>query len=146
MLFGNGVNADDAQHIATEPTVRLRNDRQELAAPVLITDGLALTAVDNDLGIERTFSRQIEALAKPGDAAIRISTFGTSANVLSGLQAAQARDGVTAGLSGRSSGPMEGLVARLLRVPSEMPARIQEMHILIGHLLCVAIEDRLCFA
>lgn len=80
MLFGNGVNADDAQHIATEPTVRLRNDRQELAAPVLITDGLALTAVDNDLGIERTFSRQIEALAKPGDAAIRISTFGTSAN------------------------------------------------------------------
>lgn len=143
LLFGNGGSAADAQHIATELTVRFTANRTALAALALTTDCSALTAIGNDLGFEQLFSRQIEALGRPGDVAIGISTSGNSANVNLALQTARAKGMIAAGWAGKGGGEMVALCDPLLLVPSDTTARIQEMHILIGHMLCGAIEQEM---
>jgi len=140
LLFGNGGSAADAQHLATELTVRYVRDREPIAALALTTDSSALTAIGNDLGFEELFARQVRALGRPGDVALGISTSGRSPNVVRALQAA--RDGglVPAALSGGDGGALPGLADPLLIVPSRTTARIQEMHITLGQMLCGALE------
>ena len=145
LLFGNGGSAADAQHIASELVVRLRRKRPALAALALTTDSSMLTAIGNDYGFEHVFARQLEANSRPGDVAIGISTSGGSANVLLGLERAKALGLTASGLAGGTGGKMVGLAEPLLIVPSSVTARIQEMHILIGHALCGTIEKRLGF-
>ena len=146
MFFGNGGSAADAQHLATELTIRYKADRAAIAAIALTTDSSALTAAGNDLGFERIFARQIEALGKPGDVAIAISTSGKSANVIAALKQAKAMKLVTAALGGKGGGELKGLADHLLVVPSDTTARIQEMHIMLGQMLCGAIEIELGLA
>lgn len=143
MFFGNGGSAADAQHLATELTVRYKSDRAAIAAIALTTDGSALTAAGNDLGFERIFARQIEALGRPGDVAIALSTSGKSPNVIAALKQAKAMKLVTAALGGKGGGDMKGLTDHLLIVPSDTTARIQEMHVAIGQMLCGALEIEL---
>lgn len=143
LFFGNGGSAADCQHLATELTVRYKTDRAPIAAVALTTDTSALTAGANDLGFERVFARQIQALGKPGDVAVGISTSGQSPNVLEGLRTARAGGLIAAGLSGRGGGQMAGLADPLLIVPSDVTARIQEMHITLGQMLCGAVEIEL---
>ena len=139
-LFGNGGSAADAQHLATELTVRYKRDRAPIAALALTTDSSALTAIGNDFGFEDAFARQVEALVRSGDVVIAISTSGNSENVIRGLAAARAKGAVAAGLTGRGGGRMVGQAEPLLIVPSDDTARIQEMHILIGHTICHLID------
>jgi len=146
MLFGNGGSAADAQHLATELTVRYKADRTPIAAIALTTDSSALTAAGNDFGFERIFARQIEALGKPGDVAIAISTSGKSPNVIAGLKQAKVMKLVTAAFGGQGGGAMAGLADHVLAVPSATTARIQEMHITLGQMLCGAIEIELGLA
>ena len=146
MFFGNGGSAADAQHLATELTVRYKADRAAIAALALTTDTSALTAASNDLGFEQVFARQIEALGRSGDVAIAISTSGKSPNILSGLKQAKAMGLVTAAFGGKGGGGMAGLADHLLVVPSDTTARIQEMHIALGQMLCGAIEIELGLA
>jgi D-sedoheptulose 7-phosphate isomerase len=143
MLFGNGGSAADAQHLATELTVRYKRDRPAIAAMALTTDSSTLTAAGNDLGFEKVFARQIEALGREGDIAIAISTSGQSPNVLAALRQAKAQGLVTAALSGKGGGKLSGLADHLLVVPSDTTARIQEMHITLGQMLCGALEIEL---
>jgi D-sedoheptulose 7-phosphate isomerase len=143
MLFGNGGSAADAQHLAAELTIRYRSDRPAIAALALTTDTSALTAAGNDIGFENIFARQMAALGKAGDVAIGISTSGKSANVLAGLRRAREMKIVTVGLSGRTGGGMAPVCDHLICVPSDTTARIQEMHILLGQMLCGAIEIEL---
>jgi D-sedoheptulose 7-phosphate isomerase len=143
MFFGNGGSAADAQHLATELTVRYKTDRAAIAAIALTADGSALTATGNDLGFERIFARQIEALGRPGDVAIALSTSGKSPNVIAAMQQAKAKQLVTAALGGKGGGDMKGLADHLLVVPSDTTARIQEMHIALGQMLCGALEIEL---
>jgi D-sedoheptulose 7-phosphate isomerase len=143
LFFGNGGSAADAQHLATELTVRYIRDRKAIAAIALTTDSSALTAIGNDLGFEQLFSRQIEALGRPGDVAIGITTSGTSLNVVRALETAKAMGLTAAALTGKGGGTVKGLAAPCLIVPSSTTARIQEMHILLGQMLCGAIERRL---
>ena len=146
LFFGNGGSAADAQHLATEFVVRYRRDRAPIAALALTTDSSALTAIGNDMGFEHLFARQIAALGRKGDVAIGISTSGASANVLKGLEAARAMGLAAAGLSGCDGGKMRGLADPLLVVPSNTTARIQEMHIMLGQMLCGALEQTLGLA
>lgn len=140
IFFGNGGSAADAQHLATELTVRYDRDRAAIPALALTTDTSALTAIGNDFGFERLFARQIEALGREGDVAIGISTSGRSANITAGLREAKARGMVAAALSGRDGGDLVGLADPLLIVPSDVTARIQEMHIALGQMLCDAVQ------
>lgn len=143
LLFGNGGSAGDAQHIATELTVRFSQDRAPIAAISLATDSSALTAIGNDLGFDRLFSRQIEALGRPGDVAIGITTSGRSPNVILALRTAREMGLVAAALAGRDGGDLPGLADPLLVVPARETSRIQEMHIAVGHMLCGALEHAL---
>lgn len=143
LFFGNGGSAADAQHIATEFSVRYRTDRRALAALALTVEGATMTAIGNDYGFEYIFSRQIEAIGRPGDVAIGISTSGTSPNVLQGLRAARAKGLIAAGFGGRDGGAMRDLADPLLIIPSSTTARIQEMHQMLGQMLCGAIEHTL---
>jgi D-sedoheptulose 7-phosphate isomerase len=143
LLFGNGGSAADAQHLATEFTVRFARDRAPLPALALTADTATLTAIGNDYGFERLFARQIEAHGRPGDLAIGLSTSGRSPNVVAGLRAAGALGLGAAALTGGDGGDLPGLARPLLCVPSRVTARIQEMHMLLGHLLCGAVEREL---
>jgi len=143
LLFGNGGSAADAQHIATEMTVRYCQDRRAMAALALGTDTSALTAAGNDFGFEFIFARQIEALGRPGDLAIGLTTSGRSPNVLRALEAARSRGLLAAALSGKGGGDLAGIADPLLIVPDGDTARIQEIHITLGHMLCRALEMRL---
>ncbi len=143
MLFGNGGSAADAQHIAAELVIRYKKDRAAIAAIALTTDSSTLTACANDLGYDTVFSRQIEALTRPGDVALGISTSGNSPNVLAALGEAKRRGAATIGLTSGTGGKMAEFCDALIVVPSMVTARIQEMHILIGHMLCKALEQRL---
>ena len=143
LFFGNGGSAGDAQHLATELTIRYKQDRAAIAAIALTTDTSVLTAAGNDLGFKWIFARQIEALGKAGDVAIAISTSGNSPNVIAALKQAKAMRIVTAALGGRDGGDMAGLAEHLLIVPSDTTARIQEMHITLGQMLCGALEIEL---
>ena len=142
LLCGNGGSAADSQHIATELTVRFEADRPALAAISLTTDSSALTAAGNDLGFEQIFARQVAALGRKGDLLIGLTTSGTSANVVAALRAARLSGLVTACLTGRDGGLVakDRLADHCLVVPSDNTARIQEMHIFIGHFLCAAID------
>jgi len=146
MFFGNGGSAADAQHLATELTVRYKSDRAAIAAIALTTDTSALTAAGNDLGFERIFARQIEALGKPGDIAIALSTSGKSPNIIAALKQAKTMKLVTAALGGKGGGELSGVADHLLVVPSNTTARIQEMHIALGQMLCGALEIELGLA
>ncbi len=143
VFFGNGGSAGDAQHLATELTIRYVRDRAPIAALALTTDSSVLTAAGNDLGFEQIFARQIAALGKPGDVAVGISTSGTSPNVIGGLKEAKRIGMFVTALGGRGGGLMVGLADPILIVPSEASARIQEMHITLGQMLCGALELRL---
>ena len=143
LFFGNGGSAADAQHLATELTVRFERDRAPIAALALTTDTSTLTAVGNDLGFEALFARQIEALGRAGDVAIAITTSGRSRNVIRGLEAARAGGLTAAALAGNGGGALAGLADPLLIVPSATTSRIQEMHITLGHALCAGLEREL---
>jgi D-sedoheptulose 7-phosphate isomerase len=143
LFFGNGGSAADAQHLATELTIRYKRNRPAIAAIALTTDTSALTACGNDLGFEQIFARQIEAIGKADDVAIGISTSGKSLNIIVALRQAKAMGLVTAALSGCGGGNLPGLVDHLLVVPSDTTARIQELHILLGQMLCGALEIKL---
>ena len=146
LLFGNGGSAADAQHIAAELVIRYKSDRPAIAAIALTTDSSALTACGNDLGYDALFARQLEALGRKGDVAVGISTSGNSRNVITALQAARQRGIATTGLTGGDGGAMKNLCDSLVIVPSRTTARIQEMHIMIGHILCKTLETRLGLA
>lgn len=146
VFFGNGGSGADAQHLAAELSVRYRGERAALSAIALGADGVLLTAAGNDLGFERIFARQIEALGRPGDLAIALSTSGRSPNVIAGLRAARA-GGLSAAALGGADGGMLGMLADpVLLVPSAETARIQEMHIALGHMLCASLERELGLA
>lgn len=144
LFFGNGGSAADAQHLATELTVRYITDRKPIAAIALSTDTSALTAIGNDYGFEHLFSRQIEAIGRPGDVAIGITTSGNSTNVIGGLQKARDMGMKTVAFTGKDGGqlPIFNPDVTLL-VPSNTTARIQEMHITLGQMLCGALEMKL---
>jgi D-sedoheptulose 7-phosphate isomerase len=146
MLFGNGGSAADAQHIAAELIVRYQSDRPAIPAIALTTDSSVLTACGNDFGFECLFERQIAGLGRAQDVAVALSTSGTSKNVLRGLRQARSMGVATVGLSGASGGELSGLCDAIIKVPSVVTARIQEMHITIGHLWCKALELRLGLA
>jgi D-sedoheptulose 7-phosphate isomerase len=141
LIAGNGGSAADAQHIAAELSGRFVKNRKALPGIALTTDTSALTAIANDYGYDYVFARQVEALAQPGDLFIGISTSGNSEVVLRAFKTAKEMGCQTLGLSGRDGGKMNGLCDLNIVVPSELTARIQEMHILIGHILCQAIDD-----
>ncbi len=143
LFFGNGGSAADAQHLAGELVVRYRHDRAAIAAISLSADSSILTAAGNDFGFERIFSRQIEALGRPGDIAFAISTSGRSPNILTALRTARAQGLIAAGMTGGHSSPMAEIADPLITVPSQTTARIQEMHGLIGHVLCLSLERAL---
>jgi D-sedoheptulose 7-phosphate isomerase len=143
LFFGNGGSAADAQHLATELTVRYVTDRDPIAAIALTTDTSALTAIGNDLGFDQLFARQIRALGRAGDVAVGISTSGRSRNVILALNTAREMGLGAAALSGGDGGDLKGLAVPLLLVPSTTTARIQEMHITLGQMLCGALERTL---
>jgi D-sedoheptulose 7-phosphate isomerase len=141
IFFGNGGSAADALHLAAELTVRLRNDRQGLAALALTTNPSVLTAAGNDYGFERIFSRQIESLVAPQDVLVALSTSGDSPNILHGAEAGRARGAYLVAFTGDTGGKLAGKVDLLLNVPSRDAQRIQECHITIGHIACSLIEQ-----
>ena len=143
LLFGNGGSAADAQHIAAELSGRYKIERRGLAGIALTTDTSVLTAVGNDYGYDRVFDRQVEALAREGDLLIGISTSGNSKNVLRALSLGRNMGCKTIGFSGRDGGVMDEFCDINLVVPSDDTPRIQEMHIMIGHIICQAIDDSL---
>jgi D-sedoheptulose 7-phosphate isomerase len=140
LIFGNGGSASDAQHIAAELVGRFIKERAGLPAIALNTDTSILTSVGNDYGYESVFSRQIEALSKPGDVVMGISTSGNSKNVVKALKIASTLSCQTVGLLGKDGGEIKEITDINIIVPSDSTARIQEMHILIGHMLCEAVD------
>ena len=143
LFFGNGGSAADAQHQAAELTIRYCKDRAPIAAIALTTDSSSLTAAGNDLGFDRIFARQIAALGKPGDVALGISTSGRTPNVIEGLKQARAGKLVACALGGGDGGLLPSVADPVLIVPSNVTARIQEMHITLGQILCGALEIEL---
>ncbi len=141
LIFGNGGSAADAQHIAAELVGRYKAERKGLAAIALTTDSSALTCITNDYSYDYVFSRQVEALANPKDIIIGISTGGTSSNVVSGLKTAKDLGCKTIGFSGRDGGKFNDLCDINLVVPATDTPRIQEMHIVIGHIICHLIDQ-----
>ena len=141
VLFGNGGSAADAQHLAAEFVVRLRDDRPALAALALTVNTSVLTAAGNDYGFEHVFARQIEALVAPGDLLVALSTSGSSPNVLRGAEAGRRRGACVVALTGETGGELASLADLLINVPSRDPQRIQESHITIGHIVCSIVEQ-----
>jgi len=142
-LCGNGGSAADAQHLAAEIVSRFEVDRKGYSAIALTVDSSVLTGVANDYGYEQIFTRQIEALGHPGDMLIGISTSGNSPNVVVALQRAKILGLITAGFTGIHGGKIKGIVELWIPVPSNITARIQEAHILIGHIMCKFIDMKL---
>jgi len=141
LLFGNGGSAADAQHIAAELVGRFAFDRPALAALALSVNTSCITAIGNDFGFDRVFSRQIEALGRAGDVAIAISTSGNSLNVLRGLSVAKAMGLHTIALTGCLGGKVRNEVDHCICVPSNVTPRIQECHMLIGHIISELVEE-----
>jgi len=142
-LFGNGGSAADAQHIAAELVGRYQRQRPGLPAMALTVNSSSLTAIANDYSFDAVFARQIEALGSAGDVAVAISTSGTSRNILVAADAAKNKGLVTVGMTGRTGGQLREIVHRCLRVPSDETPRVQECHILLGHILCEIVETEL---
>lgn len=143
LVMGNGGSAADAQHLAAELVGRFLRERRALPAIALTTDTSILTAVGNDYGFDQVFSRQVEALARPGDVVIGISTSGKSPNVLAAIAAARAVGCRTIGLLGRDGGDIAGLVDLALVIPVQETPHIQEAHVTIIHVLCNLVERTL---
>jgi len=143
LFFGNGGSAADAQHFAAELVIRFARDRKPIPAIALTTDTSVLTAAGNDLGFDQLFARQIAALGRPGDVAVASSTSGRSPNVIEALKAARELGLKTVAFTGGDGGEMGGLADVALIVPSQVTARIQEMHLTLGHMLCGALEREL---
>ena len=140
MLAGNGGSAGDAQHIAAEFVVRLMYDRAPLAAIALTTDSSVMTAAGNDYGFESAFPRQVQALGRPGDVLLAISTSGQSPNILRALEAARAGGMVTLGFSAGSGGAMAPLCDLLFLAPTPGTALAQQVHIIAAHIVCGLVE------
>jgi D-sedoheptulose 7-phosphate isomerase len=144
LLFGNGGSAADAQHIAAEFVNRFMLERPPLPAIALTTDTSALTSIGNDYGFVEIYSKQVKALGREGDVAFAISTSGNSSNVLRAIDACRRKKITTVGLTGGDGGKMAGKVDHLLSVSStRVVARVQETHILIGHVLCEMVDMKL---
>lgn len=141
LLVGNGGSAADAQHIAAEFTGRFVKERNPLPAIALTTDTSAITAIGNDYGFNNVFERQILALANAGDVLICISTSGNSNNIINAIKAAKSKKVFVIGLTGNDGGNMNNICDINIVVPSSNTANIQEMHILIGHIFCSAIDN-----
>ena len=141
LIFGNGGSAGDAQHIAAELVGRYKNERKGLSAIALTTDTSTITSISNDYSYQYVFERQVEALANKGDVLIGISTSGNSVNVINGLKIAPLIGCRTIGLSGSGGGEMNKVCEINLVVSSKDTARIQEIHITIGHIICHLIEQ-----
>jgi D-sedoheptulose 7-phosphate isomerase len=139
-LMGNGGSAADSQHLAAEIVGRFKRERKGLAAVALTTDTSILTSVGNDYGFDHIFARQVEALCRPGDVLVGISTSGNSRNVAAGIEAGQRAGAYTVGLLGGSGGCLREMCDQALVVPATETARIQEAHILVGHILCELLE------
>ena len=143
LLAGNGGSAADAQHIAGELVSRFAFDRPGLPAIALTTDSSVMTAIGNDYGFEKLFTRQVQAQGKPGDVFIGYSTSGKSLNILTAFELARQSGIVTIGLTGNRGGPMTELCDYLLEVPSASTPKIQEGHLVLGHILCGIIEKEI---
>jgi D-sedoheptulose 7-phosphate isomerase len=143
LLCGNGGSAADCQHIAAELTGRFVGERRALAAIALTTDTSALTAIGNDYGFDAVFARQVEALARPGDVLLAVSTSGNSPNVLRACEAARSARIGTIALTGGDGGALARAADSVLLVPGTSTALIQEAHTFIGHALCALIEQTL---
>jgi D-sedoheptulose 7-phosphate isomerase len=144
LAFGNGGSAADAQHFATELAGRYRRERRGLPALALTTDTSMLTAVSNDYGFEQVFARQVEALARPEDVVLGISTSGRSPNVLAGLRKAHEIGTATVALVGANTSEVMPLADYVIAVPSTDTPRIQEVHAVIIHILCDIVEQAVC--
>jgi D-sedoheptulose 7-phosphate isomerase len=142
LFFGNGGSAADAQHLAAELTGRFLLERRSLPGLALSTNSSAITAIGNDYGYDDVFARPLSGLGVTGDIAFGISTSGNSPNVLRAMEVAHAKQMVTVGLSGRA-GKLATLAQHAIRIPSDCTPRIQEAHILTGHILCEIIEREL---
>lgn len=142
LVCGNGGSAADAQHFAAELTGRYVKERKALAAIALTTDTSSLTALGNDYSFDRIFARQVEALGRPGDLLVGISTSGNSPNVIQAVEAAQALGMRTLGLLGKDGGRLKTLVDDPLVVPSTVTARIQEVHLMVYHFWCEVLDER----
>lgn len=141
VFFGNGGSAADAQHITAELVGKFKRIRPALRASALTTNTSVLTAVGNDFGFDEIFSRQIEATLEPGDVAVAISTSGKSPNVVKGVEEARRIGAMTIALTGSGGGALASLCDHNVIVPSSDTQRIQECHIMIGHLVCDLLED-----
>ncbi len=142
LVCGNGGSAADAQHFAAELTGRYVKERKALAAIALTTDTSSLTALGNDYSFDRIFARQVEALGRPGDLLVGISTSGNSPNVIQAVEAAHALGMRTLGLLGKDGGRLGALVDDALVVPSTVTARIQEVHLMVYHFWCEVLDER----
>jgi D-sedoheptulose 7-phosphate isomerase len=142
--MGNGGSAADCQHLAAELVGRFERERAGLASIALTTDSSILTSVANDFGFESVFSRQVEALCREGDLLVGLSTSGNSANVLRAMERAAGLGVFRVGLTGAGGGRLAAACELCLCVPSNNTARVQEAHIVIGHILCDLVERRLC--
>ena len=143
LIAGNGGSAADAQHIAAEFVSRFYFDREALASIALTTDTSILTAIGNDYGFDRVFARQIEANGLKGDIFIAISTSGNSKNIIEAIKVAKAKNLYTVALTGMSGGKIANMCDITIKVPSSSTPRIQESHILIGHIMCEIVEKQL---
>ncbi len=140
MFCGNGGSAADSQHLAAELVSRLNFDRAGMAGIALTTDTSALTAIANDYGFEQVFSRQLNAIGKPGDILFAISTSGNSINILKAIEYAHSAQIIVVGMTGEVGGSMRGACQLIIKVPSQETQKIQECHIMIGHIICGLIE------
>jgi D-sedoheptulose 7-phosphate isomerase len=142
-FFGNGGSAADAQHLAAELAGRYLRERPGLPGLALTTNTSCLTAIGNDYGYDLVFARQLEALGAPGDVAVGISTSGNSPNVVRGLEVARAKGMIAVGMTGADGGKLKSMADYCVRIESHQTARIQEAHILVGHILCEIVEEEL---
>lgn len=141
LIAGNGGSAADAQHIAAELTGRFLRERKPLPAIALHANSSALTAIGNDYGYEQVFARELAAHARPGDVLLAISTSGGSKNILRAIEEARLKKVAVIGMTGESGGTMRSVCDLCLCVPSKSTARVQEMHIMIGHTICELLEE-----
>jgi D-sedoheptulose 7-phosphate isomerase len=146
LWFGNGGSAADAQHLAAEFSGRFLRERKGLPSEALTVNTSAVTAISNDFGYELLFARMVEALAKPGDVVVGITTSGTSKNVVRGLEAAKDAGATTVAFSGNGGGPVAEIADLALIGPDGYSAIVQEVHITMGHIICDLVEQELLFA
>jgi D-sedoheptulose 7-phosphate isomerase len=143
LFFGNGGSAADAQHLAAELSGRFLKERASLSGWALTTNSSVLTAIGNDYSFDDVFARQIQGMGSPDDIAFAISTSGNSPNVLRAVNVAREKKLVTVGLTGKTGGKLRGAVDHCICIPSDQTPRIQEAHILTGHILCELVEETL---